>query len=309
VSVRLSGAPIPSSGYVRCVRPLTFRWDFSLSTLMQRGCPLTTGPVISFQSDKGNLSFLSTRCALTLGFADHHIKHREDCYDDISAGSRLAKLRSLQYFCCDRAAQAWAATEAQADQRETPDGLTISAQEWGNPSGPEILFNPSVSPELPVVDASGQTATSLENLHRDYDLRGHGNSDKPPDPARYRDSKAWATRSGGDGRAGLKRPVLVGWSYAGRVIPIMSPPMARAARRINFVDASIKADPAFVGDNLKNLPLMRRRISPQHRGAPRLRHGASPNSPPPTTSRSSLVNMMVPPRSSRPWRSSVDATR
>ena len=24
-----------------------------------------------------------------------------------------------------------------------------------------------------------------------YDLRGHGNSDKPLDPARYRDSKAW----------------------------------------------------------------------------------------------------------------------
>ena len=23
---------------------------------------------------------------------------------------------------------------------KTPDGLTISAQEWGNPNGPEILF-------------------------------------------------------------------------------------------------------------------------------------------------------------------------
>ena len=23
---------------------------------------------------------------------------------------------------------------------KTPDGLTISAQEWGNPTGPEILF-------------------------------------------------------------------------------------------------------------------------------------------------------------------------
>ena len=23
---------------------------------------------------------------------------------------------------------------------KTPDGLTISAQEWGNPAGPEILF-------------------------------------------------------------------------------------------------------------------------------------------------------------------------
>jgi len=39
------------------------------------------------------------------------------------------------------------ATPAQAqDQKfkavsvKTPDGLTISAQEWGNPNGPEILF-------------------------------------------------------------------------------------------------------------------------------------------------------------------------
>jgi len=39
------------------------------------------------------------------------------------------------------------ATSAQAQEQKfravsvrTPDGLTISAQEWGNPNGPEILF-------------------------------------------------------------------------------------------------------------------------------------------------------------------------
>ena len=39
------------------------------------------------------------------------------------------------------------ATSAQPQEQKfkavsvkTPDGLTISAQEWGNPNGPEILF-------------------------------------------------------------------------------------------------------------------------------------------------------------------------
>ena len=57
--------------------------------------------------------------------------------------------------------------------------------------------------------------------------------------------------------AGLKRPVLVGWSYAGRVISdYVTTHGAGKLAGINFVDASIKSDPAFAGDNLNNLPLM-----------------------------------------------------
>jgi pimeloyl-ACP methyl ester carboxylesterase len=57
--------------------------------------------------------------------------------------------------------------------------------------------------------------------------------------------------------AGLKRPVLVGWSYAGRVISdYVTTHGADKIAGINFVDASIKFDPALVGENLKNLPLM-----------------------------------------------------
>jgi non-heme chloroperoxidase len=57
--------------------------------------------------------------------------------------------------------------------------------------------------------------------------------------------------------AGLKRPVLVGWSYAGRVISdYLATHGAGQLAGINFVDAPIKADPALIGDNLKNLPLM-----------------------------------------------------
>jgi non-heme chloroperoxidase len=91
-----------------------------------------------------------------------------------------------------------------------------------------------------------------------YDLRGHGNSDKPDDKTRYQDNKAWADEVKAImDTAGLKRPVLVGWSYAGRVISdYVTAYGADKLAGINFVDASIKFFPEYVGDNLKNLPIM-----------------------------------------------------
>ena len=140
----------------------------------------------------------------------------------------------------------------------TPDGLTISAQEWGNPAGPEILFIHGFSQSH--LSWMRQVDSDLAKEFRivTYDLRGHGNSDKPLDPASYKNSKAWGDEvQAVIDAAGLKRPVLVGWSYAGRVISdYLSTHGAGQIAGINFVDASIKADPAFAGDNLKNLPLM-----------------------------------------------------
>jgi non-heme chloroperoxidase len=141
---------------------------------------------------------------------------------------------------------------------KTPDGLTISAQEWGNPTGPEILFIHGFSQSHLswIRQVDGDLAKEFRIVT--YDLRGHGNSDKPLDAARYRDSKAWGDEvQAVIDAAGLKRPVLVGWSYAGRVISdYLATHGAGQLAGINFVDASIKADPAFIGDNLKNVPLM-----------------------------------------------------
>jgi non-heme chloroperoxidase len=141
---------------------------------------------------------------------------------------------------------------------KTPDGLTISAQEWGNPTGPEILFIHGFSQSH--LSWMRQVESELAKEFRivTYDLRGHGNSDKPLDAARYRDSKAWGDEvQAVIDTAGLKRPVLVGWSYAGRVISdYVATHGAGQLAGINFVDAPIKVDPALIGDNLKNLPLM-----------------------------------------------------
>jgi pimeloyl-ACP methyl ester carboxylesterase len=140
----------------------------------------------------------------------------------------------------------------------TPDGLTISAQEWGNPNGLGIVFIHGFSQSN--LSWMRQTNSDLAREFHivTYDLRGHGNSDKPLEAARYRDGKAWADEvQAVIDAAGLKRPVLVGWSYAGRVISdYVTNRGANGISGIDFVDASIKFIPEFVGDNLKNLPLM-----------------------------------------------------
>ena len=183
---------------------------------------------------------------------------------------------------------------------KTPDGLTIAAQEWGNPAGPEILFIDGFSQSY--LSWMRQVDSDLAREFRivTYDLRGHGNSDKPLDPARYRDSKAWGDEvQAVIDAAGLKRPVLVGWSYAGRVISdYLATHGAGQLAGINFVDAPIKVDPALVGDNLKNLPLMTSEDLATNIAATRtFVHGCFSRQPSADDFETMLAfNMMVPPK-------------
>jgi non-heme chloroperoxidase len=141
---------------------------------------------------------------------------------------------------------------------KAPDGLTISAQDWGNPTGPEIVFIHGFS-QSHLSWIKQVTSELAKEFHMvTYDLRGHGNSDKPFEPERYKDSKAWADELQAVMDAtGVKRPVLAGWSYGGRIMAdyLKVHGTAKLAG-LNYVDAGQKADPAFVGPNLKNLPLM-----------------------------------------------------
>ena len=183
---------------------------------------------------------------------------------------------------------------------KTPDGLTISAQEWGNPAGPEILFIHGFSQSQ--LSWVRQVNSDLAKEFRivTYDLRGHGNSDKPLDPARYRDSKAWGDEvQAVIDAAGFKRPVLVGWSYAGRVISdYVATHGAGKLAGINFVDAPIKVDPALIGENLKNLPLMASEDLSTNIAATRtFLHGCFSRQPSADDYEIMLAfNMMVPPK-------------
>jgi len=182
----------------------------------------------------------------------------------------------------------------------TPDGLTISAQEWGNPNGPGIVFIHGFSQSN--LSWMRQTNSDLaKDFHIvTYDLRGHGNSDKPLEAARYRDGKAWADEvQAVIDAAGLKRPVLVGWSYAGRVISdYVTNRGADGIAGINFVDASIKFIPEYVGDNLKNLPLMASEDMLVNINATRVfLHGCFSKQPSADDFETMLAfNMMVPPK-------------
>jgi non-heme chloroperoxidase len=183
---------------------------------------------------------------------------------------------------------------------KTPDGLTIAAQEWGNPNGPEILFMHGFSQSH--MSWMRQVESDLAKEFRivTYDLRGHGGSDKPEDAAKYRDGKAWAdeVRAVMD-TAGLKRPVLVGWSYAGRVITdYVTVHGAGRIAGIDFVDAPIKFVPDLIGDNLKNLPIMASEDLATNIAATRtFLHGCFSRQPSADDYETMLAfNMMVPPK-------------
>jgi pimeloyl-ACP methyl ester carboxylesterase len=182
----------------------------------------------------------------------------------------------------------------------TPDGLTIAAQDWGNPNGPEIVFIHGFSQSHLswIKQVTGDLAKDFHMVT--YDLRGHGNSDKPFEPERYKDSKAWADELQAVMEAtGIKRPVLAGWSYGGRIMAdyLKVHGTAKLAG-LNYVDAGQKADPAFVGPNLKNLPLMTSEDLAVNIAATRdFLHGCFSKQPTQEEYETMLAfNMMVPPK-------------
>jgi pimeloyl-ACP methyl ester carboxylesterase len=142
----------------------------------------------------------------------------------------------------------------------SPDGVKLSAQEWGNPQGREILF----------LHGFNQCHLSWQRQYTDkamaekfrmvtFDLRGHGASDKPVYMNAYRDDKIW----GDDVAAlmkhfGLKRPVLVGWSYAGRVMAdYLRTHGAANIAALNFVAARSGSDPKLFGAARKHFAAMK----------------------------------------------------
>lgn len=138
----------------------------------------------------------------------------------------------------------------QARSITAPDGLHLAAYEAGNPSGPEILFIHGFSQcaecwQRQVYDPALRDGFRLAA----FDLRGHGASDKPLDPTRYAEDRLFADDVAAviDG-LGLRRPVLVAWSYAGRIVGdyLERHGSARIAG-INYVCARTNNQPEFNG--------------------------------------------------------------
>jgi pimeloyl-ACP methyl ester carboxylesterase len=133
----------------------------------------------------------------------------------------------------------------------TPDGISLAVYAWGNRQGREILFIHGFSQAaLSWLRQMEDTALASEFRMAAYDLRGHGGSDKPLAPEYYTEDRRWADDVAAVIAAcGMKRPVLVGWSYAGRpIIDYVRHHGQDKIAGINFVAANAKDDPAFTGE-------------------------------------------------------------
>lgn len=132
---------------------------------------------------------------------------------------------------------------------QAPDGVMISGQQWGNPAGPEVLFIHGYSQSH--LSWSRQFDSELAKSFRiiTYDIRGHGSSDKPLDPVYYRDHRRWADElKAVMEQAKLKKPVLVGWSYGGRIIAeYLMEYGDKNIAGINFVGAFTKVEKDILG--------------------------------------------------------------
>lgn len=134
----------------------------------------------------------------------------------------------------------------------TPDGVEIVLEEAGNPAGAEIVFihGFSVSRLCWMKQLRGVLARDFRMIA--YDLRGHGESAKPSDPAFYREGQRWAGELAAViDAAKLRKPVLVAWSYAGRIVADYLRHFGTAAiAGLNIIGAKTNSDPAF------NAPLL-----------------------------------------------------
>lgn len=98
-------------------------------------------------------------------------------------------------------------------------GLSLHVREWGNPSGPPILFIHGWSQNHLCWIRQFESLLADEFRLVAYDLRGHGMSGAPLEPEHYTDGRLWADDVAAIiDQLALDRPLLVGWSYGAFVI-------------------------------------------------------------------------------------------
>lgn len=143
----------------------------------------------------------------------------------------------------------------------TPDGVSLAAQDWRrSTSGRDVLLihGYSQSHLSWLKQVSGPLAGEFRLVS--YDIRGHGQSDKPLEPRFYREPERWADEVAAViQQAGLQRPVLVFWSYAGRIaLDYLGNRGDSDVSGLVFVNATSKADSSVLGSATPVLRAMTR---------------------------------------------------
>ncbi|MCZ0735645.1 alpha/beta fold hydrolase [Phreatobacter sp. AB_2022a] len=131
------------------------------------------------------------------------------------------------------------------------DGTQLSGQAQGDRQSPEILF----------IHGLRQSRLSWDKQFADpalagfrlvsFDLRGHGDSDKPAALEAYSEADRWADDVAAViAAAGLRRPVLVGWSLGGFVAgAYLRKYGGSGIAGINLVDAVTRLSPDLLGED------------------------------------------------------------
>ncbi len=125
------------------------------------------------------------------------------------------------------------------------DGTMLAGNAQGDPQAPEILFLHGLRQSRLSWDKQfADPALSGFRMVR-FDLRGHGDSDKPSSPDAYSDIDRWADDVAAVIAATkLRRPVLVGWSLGGWVAGgYLRKYGSSRITGINLVDAVTKLSP------------------------------------------------------------------
>src|SRR5258708_17746600 len=98
-------------------------------------------------------------------------------------------------------------------------GVQLHVREWGNASGPSILFIHGWSQNH--LCWSKQYESELAQSYRlvALDIRGHGMSDAPREASPYQDPQLWADDIAAEiEQLSLERPILVGWFHGGFIL-------------------------------------------------------------------------------------------
>ncbi|KPF99850.1 alpha/beta hydrolase [Rhodopseudomonas sp. AAP120] len=130
------------------------------------------------------------------------------------------------------------------------DGTKLTGVMRGDPQAPEILFIHGLRQSRLSWDKQFADPALASFRLVSFDLRGHGDSDKPVAPEAYADADRWADDVAAViARAKLRRPVLVGWSLGGYVVgAYLRRYGGKSLAGINLVDAVTKLSAELLTD-------------------------------------------------------------
>lgn len=125
------------------------------------------------------------------------------------------------------------------------DGVRLAVEAKGDPAAPEILFLHGLRQSRLSWDKQFDDPLLADFRRVRFDLRGHGDSDKPSEEACYSDADLWADDVAAVIQAlGLRRPVIVGWSLGGYVAgAYLRKYGGTGVAGFNLVDAVTKLSP------------------------------------------------------------------